>query len=251
MITYRSPISTFKLTAFCLGLLISLFASNYCAYAAEADVAQTIRNNLEKRTPPLVVKSVRQSPIKGLYEVFASGNIFYVDANVDYVIVGGNLMEDATRKNLTEQSLTELTTIDFMSLPFKNAIEIKKGTGEYKFAVFSDPDCPFCRKLERGLENFGANNYTAYIFLMPLRDVHPEAAAKSESIWCNKDRADAWLQLMTKNIEPPQATCDNPIAENEKLAARLGIAATPTIYLESGVQTQAPSTLIKAIKKEQ
>ena len=164
--------------------------------------------------------------------------------------MGGSLLEDATKKNLTAERLNELTSIKFDTLPFKNAIEIKKGTGAYKFAVFSDPDCPFCKTLEQGLDKLALTDYTAYVFLFPLKELHPDATAKAESIWCAKDKSQAWTNLMVKGDAPQKATCANPLADNEKLADKLGVAGTPTIYLNDGKQTQSPQDLVKAIKKE-
>ena len=225
-----------------------IFAST--AYADEAEDITAIKQNLEKRTPPLKAKSVKLSPLAGLYEVYANGNIFYVDKTVSYVMVGGSLLEDASKRNLTAERLKELTSIKFDSLPLKNAIEIKKGNGAYKFAVFSDPDCPFCKTLEQGLEKMGLTDYTAYVFLFPLKELHPDAAAKAESIWCAKDKSEAWLNLMVKGTAPTSAKCENPIAANEKLADDLGVAGTPTIYLADGKQTQAPQELVAAIKEK-
>jgi thiol:disulfide interchange protein DsbC len=220
------------------------------AHAGEAEDISSIKQNLEKRTPPLKAKSIKLSPLTGLYEVYANGNIFYVDKNVSYVMVGGSLLDDASKRNLTAERLKELTSIKFDSLPLKNAIEIKKGNGAYKFAVFSDPDCPFCKTLEQGLEKMGLTDYTAYVFLFPLNELHPDAAAKAESVWCANDKSEAWLNLMVKGTAPTQAKCENPMMANEKLADDLGVVGTPTIYLADGKQTQSPQELVAAIKEK-
>lgn len=216
---------------------------------ADEDIA-AIKSNLEMRIPPIKAKSIKLSPMTGLYEVFASGNIFYVDKTVSYVMVGGSLLDDASKKNLTAESLKTLTTIKFAELPLKNAIEIKKGTGAYKFAVFTDPDCPYCKTLEQGLDKMAVTDYTAYVFLFPLKELHPDAIAKSESIWCAKDQQESWLNWMVKGTAPVKNTCDNPIESNEKLANDLGVAGTPTIYLNNGNQTQNPQELLAAMKEK-
>jgi thiol:disulfide interchange protein DsbC len=226
-------------------ILLSSFTYN--AIADETSDIATISANLKKRTPPFNVKSIAQSPIPGLYEVLANGNIYYMDKNVSYVIVGGYLYEDATKKNLTLEHKIELTKIKFDSLPLKNAIEIKKGTGEYKFAIFSDPDCPFCKSLEKGLDQDKVNNYTAYVFLFPLKELHPNAREKAETIWCAKDKKEAWLNWMVKDTLPNKTQCENPIESNMKLADELGVSGTPTIYLSDGTQTQDPKELFTAI----
>ena len=228
-----------------------LFAgASFLAQANSADDIAAIKSNLEMRTPPIKAKSIKLSPLAGLYEVFVSGSIFYVDKTVSYIMVGGSLLEDTSKKNLTAERLKELTSIKFDDLPLKNAIEIKKGTGAYKFAVFTDPDCPYCKTLEQGLDKMAVTNYSAYVFLYPLKTLHPDAVAKAESIWCAKDKQEAWLNWMVKGTVPVKNTCDNPIESNEKLAEDLGVAGTPTIYLNNGTQTQNPQELVAAIKEK-
>ena len=127
-------------------------------------------------------------------------------------------------------------------------VEIKKGTGAYKFAVFTDPDCPYCKALEQDLAKNEINDYTAYVFLYPLKQIHPDAAARSESIWCSKDKTDAWTNWMVKGINPAKTTCENPVSQNIKLAEDLGVNGTPSIYLEDGHQAQNLKNLIDKIK---
>jgi len=227
-----------------------LVSASSLALANTIDDIAAIKSNLEMRTPPIKAKSIKLSPLAGLYEVYASGNIFYVDKTVSYVMVGGSLLDDASKKNITAERLKELTSIKFGELPLKNAIEIKKGTGAYKFAVFTDPDCPYCKTLEQGLDKIAATDYTAYVFLYPLKELHPDAVAKSESIWCAKDKQESWLNWMVKGTTPVKNTCDNPIESNEKLADELGVTGTPTIYLNNGSQTQNPQELLAAIKEK-
>lgn len=211
----------------------------------------TIRAQLEIANPGIKISSVTLSPIPNLYEVFANGQILYVDKSAQYVLAGARLVEVSGKRNLTEKRLSELTTIKFDTLPLKDAIAIKKGNGAYKFAVFSDPDCPYCKSLEQGLEKSGTTDYTAYIFLLPLKELHPQAAAKAESIWCAKDRSAAWSDWMIKANPPETARCENPLASNEQLAIQLGVSATPTIYLNDGKQAQRPQAIIAAIKAQQ
>ena len=225
-----------------------MFASlSFLAKAGTKEDIATIQSTLESRIPPLKAKSIKPSTINGLYEVFIGGNLIYTDKTLSYVIINGAMMDTKNKKNLTETSLKQLTTITFSSLPFQNAIEIKNGTGAYHFAIFSDPDCPYCKSLESSLIESGISNYTAYIFLYPSKMLHPDAAQKSESIWCARDKAQAWINSMVKNASPEMASCENPLSANEKLAEELGVAGTPTIYLNNGQQTQNPQDLLDAI----
>ena len=231
-----------------LSLALLLAGTSWVAHAGNSEDIAAIKLKLENRTPPVKAKSIKASAIPGLYEVFVGGNLIYTDSTFSYAIMNGTMIDISSKKNLTEESYKQLTTIKFVDLPLQNAIEIKRGSGAYKFAVFSDPDCPYCKSLESGLAKSDISDFTAYIFIYPLKDLHPDAAAKSESIWCAKDRAEAWTNYMVKGIAPEKLTCDNPITANEKLAEELGVGGTPTIYLSDGQLTQNPQELVALIK---
>jgi thiol:disulfide interchange protein DsbC len=232
-------------------LLTIALLSSLGTFSAQADeITDAIQDNLKKSNPNLKIKSIQPAQIPGLYEVFTNGIILYVDKGANYVLAGGTLYENSTKRNLTDERMRSLTAIKFDSLPFKDAIEFKKGTGNYKFAVFTDPDCPSCQKMEQGLEKFGITDYTAYIFLMPLEEIHKEARWKAEAIWCASDRSAAWKAWMVEGKLPEKATCQNPIDNVKKLSEELGVAGTPTIYFADGNMTNNPQELVQAIGKK-
>lgn len=217
--------------------------------SADTD-ADAIKSAIEQRHSGISVKNIQLSPIPGLYEVFAGGQIIYASKNAEYVLVGATLLEDASKTNLTASRMQELTKIDFGSLPLQDAIEIKKGSGKYKFAVFSDPDCPYCKSLETGLEKLGLSDYTAYVFLFPLEEIHKEARWKAEAVWCAKDRKTAWHDWMVDGKPLEKASCDNPLDRNLKLGDKIGVQGTPSIYLSNGMQTSLPQELVAAMKAD-
>ena len=90
--------------------------------------------------------SVTPAPVSGLYEVFLSGNqLVYMTADGNYMFTG-DLIDVTKRSNLSETRREELNRIDFSTLPLDSAIKEVRGNGKLKVAVFSDPDCPFCRR---------------------------------------------------------------------------------------------------------
>jgi thiol:disulfide interchange protein DsbC len=200
--------------------------------APAAEVAATIKKTLESRYPGAHILGVQPAAIPGLYEVFMEGQIVYVDASADYLLMGP-LVDTQTRANLTEARLNDLGRIDFRTLPLNRAIKVVKGNGSRVFAVFSDPDCPFCLELEKTL--LSVNDVTMYVFLYPIASLHPQAPAKAHTIWCAKDRAAAWSQWMHEKKLPAAATCaGDPIDELQQLGNRLSINSTPTLFFANG-----------------
>ncbi|NOT15848.1 MAG: DsbC family protein, partial [Methylotenera sp.] len=156
--------------------LLSAFAT--LAIADEASVKKAV----ETAYPKFKVESVTKTPYAGLYEVFMGGQIIYTDDKLSYLIAEGRLVDPRTKKDITSERLEELTKIDFNSLPLNQAIKVVKGDGSRKLVVFSDVDCPFCKRLERN-EITQLDNVTVYTFLYPIEQLHPDAANKSKLIW--------------------------------------------------------------------
>ncbi len=162
-------------------------------------------------------------------------------------LVGGPLVDTRTRQNLTEARLNDLGRIDFRTLPLDRAIKVVKGNGSRQFAVFSDPDCPFCQQLEKSLES--VTNTTMYVFLFPISSLHPQASVKSHAIWCAPDRAVAWSQWMHEKKLPPAKTCgDDPVDALQKLGDQLRINSTPTLFFANG-QRVAGAVPVAEIEK--
>lgn len=200
---------------------------------ATDDATGTLMQTLQKRFPTIRITAVQPSPVPGLYQVIAGDQVVYTDASGDHMIVG-RMMDTKTRQDMSAQALAAFYTIDFKSLPFGEAIKIVKGNGEYKMALFADPDCPFCRQLEQSMQS--VTNVTVYLFLFPLEQVHPHAMADATAIWCSPDRASAWTNWMLNRTPiPTGGSCANsPIANISALADSLHVHATPTIFLENG-----------------
>ncbi|STZ76877.1 DsbC family protein [Bergeriella denitrificans] len=218
--------------------------------AAGSSVAESLKAKLEKTYADqgLKVISVAETPVGGLYEVVVSGKqIVYTDAKGDYMLVG-DLIDVNTQKSLTDERAADLNKIDFSSLPLDKAIKEVRGNGKLQIAVFSDPDCPFCRRLEAEFAKM--TDVTIYTFLMPIASLHPDAARKAEIIWCQPDRTKAWTDWMRSGKMPAGAGgCDNPVAETTSLGEQLGFNGTPTLVFPNG-RTQSgysPMPMLKEI----
>jgi thiol:disulfide interchange protein DsbC len=200
---------------------------------AQADqTTDKLKATLQTRLGDVDIKSVSKSPIAGLYEVNLGSQIIYSDANGDYVLLG-DLVDTKSRTNLTNARLAETNKIDFASLPLANAVKVVKGDGSRKIAVFSDPNCPYCKQLEATLKS--VDNVTVYTFLYPV--LSPDSAVKAKSIWCSADRAKTWEAWMLDHRAPPvaAANCDaSALDKNLALGRGMNVTGTPTVFLADG-----------------
>jgi len=214
----------------CLSALI-------CVNANADRTSNELLSKLRTLYPNTNFNTVTRSEIAGLYEVTMGRNVAYTDTSARYFLFG-HLFDMSSQVDLTAQrrpSAGSLRNPDQMVWPeaeLGQAIKTVRGTGERKIAVFSDPDCGFCRRLEAHLQQ--VDNITIYTFLYPMGQLHPEAKSKSISVWCAKDQSNAWQDLMLGGKPPALATCVNPIEQNILLARRLGVRGTPTMVNEQG-----------------
>ncbi len=198
--------------------------------AANAQEA-TIRKNLAERIPQLAkIDEITRTPMAGLYEVRVGNDLFYTDAQGNFLIQG-SLYDTRQRRNLTEERMDKLLAIDFDSLPLADAFTVVRGNGKRKLAVFQDPNCGFCKRFERDLQN--VDNVTIYMFLYPI--LGADSTEKSRNIWCAKDRARAWQDWMIRDQVPPKASCDSAaLARNTEFGRKQGITGTPTLVFADG-----------------
>ncbi|MFT7771900.1 MAG: DsbC family protein [Roseateles sp.] len=191
-----------------------------------------IRKAFTERLPNLKVDEVRPAPMPGLWELRIGNEIRYTDPTGSFLIEG-ELLDLKTRKNLTEERVTQLNRVDFASLPLKDAMVWKSGSGKRRIAVFADPNCGYCKRFERGLQEM--KDVTVYTFLIPI--LGGDSPEKSRSIWCAKDSTSVWLGWMLRGEMPPKSTpgCDDGVIErNLALSRRIHVNGTPAIVLEDG-----------------
>jgi len=209
-------------------MLMGVFAT--AVFADEASLKKAI----EAAYPKFKVEKVTKTPYAGLYEVFMGGQIVYTDEKLTFLIAEGRLVDPKTKKDITGERLEELTKIDFSSLPLEQAIKVVKGNGSRKMVVFSDVDCPYCKRLERN-ELANISDVTVYTFLYPIEQLHPDAANKSKLIWCAKDRVKAWEDWILRDQLPNAAgNCEVPLEKVGQLARRAGVTSTPTLIFADG-----------------
>jgi len=194
-----------------------------------ADI-ESIRSHAVNVLPNSRIDEVKASPIPGLYEVRSGRNIFYSDADGRHFIMG-QLLDTVARKNLTQARMEQLNRMDWNILPLDKAVVSGDKDAKLKLAIFTDPECPFCRKFEKELAKL--KGVTVYSFLYPL-SFHKHARRWSTAIWCSKDRHKMLIDIMVNNADPEAGTCETPIDEINALAKKLDIHGTPTLISGDG-----------------
>ena len=213
----------------------------FIALPATAQEA-VIRKNIAERLPDFPkIDEVIKSPVPGLYELRVGAELFYTDEQGNHLI-DGQVIDTRTRANLTEARLNKINAIDFASLPLKDALVWKVGTGARKIVVFADPNCGYCKKFERELQR--VKDVTVYTFLLPI--LGGDSPEKSRNIWCAKDNTSAWRNWMLDSVAPPRSMgeCDSSAIERSTaLARKYRVNGTPAIVFEDGKRVPGAMSL--------
>lgn len=204
-----------------------LLLASGSAAANEAVVKQA----MQKKYPGIEVESVARTPLAGIYEIYAGGEVFYADANVNYLIVRGRMIDVARKADLTDERMRVLTAVKFDQLPLDLAFRMVRGNGKRRLAYFTDPNCPYCRQLDRELAKL--TDITVYVFLYPI--LSDDSREKAAAVWCSKDRAKTYNDMMLNGVTPKAATrCDTPLEKIVAYGKQKGITGTPTMFLADG-----------------
>lgn len=208
-----------------------------CTTQLASASVENITQAIKKAQPQLPITNIQSTEIKNIYMGELDKRPIYFTEDAQYFFVG-NLVRVADLKNLTNEHQMKMQRIDWSELPLKDALKKVKGKGERQLVVFSDPNCPYCQKLEQELQKL--DNVTIYTFVLAFK---PQSVEPSKQLFCEKNPVQAWEDLILKKMQPSsKKACENPIQRNLDLAKRLSINGTPTIVLKSGYKLMGAYT---------
>lgn len=214
-----------------LSAIAFIGAALLCTTPLHAQQEQQLKTEIQKKLGANAkVKSVSPTPVSGLYEVLVGNDIFYTDTSGKYLIQG-EIIELASGKNITEQRQADLNRIKWSELTPANAIKNVRGNGSRQLAVFSDPNCGYCKRLEKSLQQL--DNVTIYTYLIPI--LSADSTQKAKQIWCSSDPYKTYIDWMVNGIAPSgKGECSTPLDKNVAFAKTYGITGTPTLFFTDG-----------------
>jgi len=179
------------------------------------------------------VDSVGPAPFAGFVEVVAGTRILYVSTDGDTVIDGEVFSLDRG-VNLTERARAASRLDMLATVPLDERIVVRPtGRMQYRLLVFTDTECPHCRKLHEHLGEYLHAGIEVEFFFYPRAGHDSEAFQRAVAVWCAADRETA-LAAALEGARGPAATCTNPVARHYDLAVRLGLRGTPALIAEDG-----------------
>ncbi|HIJ77529.1 MAG TPA: thioredoxin fold domain-containing protein [Deltaproteobacteria bacterium] len=221
-------------------LMLALFAAPGALFAGDI-LGEVKELSIVKNLFPPQVEVIEARDLGSLFELVVKEpsrgkQIYYVTKDGAYLIAGGNLIT-GDKVNLTQKRHEEVNKVDMSQLPLKDAITIQRGNGAKKLVMFTDVDCPFCRKAYDWLKS--QTKYTLYIFFFPL-DMHPNSPEKSVQVLCSKNQETA-LDNAQSDKEIGSQKCEageKMLATHKAIAGEIGIDGTPLFVTAAGARIQ-------------
>ena len=176
--------------------------------------------------------SMKESAVKGVYEVGYGMDVIYVSSDGKYFF-SGDMYDLESRTNLTEDTLSTARKKVMDAYDKTKTITFKAKDEKHVISVFTDIDCPYCVKLHNEVPELNKAGVTVQYFMYPRAGIGSPSYDKAVSVWCNEDQ-NAALTKAKKREEVAAKKCDNPIKDQFELGAKIGVTGTPAIVLDSG-----------------
>ncbi len=214
-----------------LAVVAALFLST--AVLAGDKAPEALSDRLKQLVPSMGPDSVKETPIKGIFEVVYGGDILYLTGDGKHLFQG-SLVDLENHINLTEkaQNVKRKAVLDGIA-DDQTIMYTPKGETKHTITVFTDIDCPFCRKFHDEIDQYLALGIAVRYMLYPRSGYGTPSSDKLVAAWCAKDPAAALTAEKSGDTQPLKS-CDNPVKEHLKIGKQVGVSGTPATLLESG-----------------
>lgn len=213
---------------------------------AKADPRAEVASHISGAHPD----ELRATPIPGVWELTRGLDIAYVTADGKYALTG-DLVDLGTNDNLTEARRRELRAKALAAFPESEMLVFGPKDPKYTVTVFTDVDCPYCRKLHSQMAEYNHLGIRVRYLLYPRTGPNTESWTKAEQVWCSPNRNDALTRAKLGEELKTKACPNNPVAHSWALGQDFDLQGTPAILLADGELVPGyvpPDVLAKRLK---
>ncbi|MGR6036085.1 MAG: DsbC family protein [Candidatus Nitrosoglobus sp.] len=232
-------------------LLLAGILAIFSISAAADEKIDAVRASLQRWVPGAQPQSIKPAPIPDLYEVVLEGQVFYLSQDGRYAMQG-QLIDLATRTNLTEERLKTMRAAAINALDERDMIVFGPKQAKYTVSVFTDIDCGYCRQLHQHVNDYNKLGIKIRYLSFPRTGIGSPSYDKAVAVWCAKDRQQALTRAKADKPVENTSQCKNPVADQFNLGQSLGVNATPTLILDDGTMLPGfvrPQALINFLEQ--
>ena len=212
--------------------LLALAAAASFTQAAETTEDAAARQALKELVPQAKIDAIEAAPLPGYRQVIVGSQMVYISDDGKYMLQG-TLYDSKERTDLTGKRLAVDHKHKVDAVPASKRIVFAPPNPKYKITVFTDLDCGYCRKLHSQIAEYNKRGIEVDYLFFPRSGLNSPSYDKAVSVWCAKDRNGAFTAAKAGKTPTP-AKCDNPVAEEFKLGAQVGVDGTPTVFAPDG-----------------
>jgi thiol:disulfide interchange protein DsbC len=216
--------------------LVTVLALSGLAQALAAQPTQPKadpRVEIASHIPGAHPDELRATPIPGVWELTRGTDIAYVSADGKYAI-SGDLYDLGSNSNLTEEHRRELRVKLIAAVPESEMLIFGPKDPKYTVTVFTDVDCPYCRKLHSQIGDYNRLGVQVRYLAFPRTGPNTASWTKAEQVWCSADRNDALTRAKLGQPLKTKPCANNPVAREYALAQDFALQGTPAIILPDG-----------------
>lgn len=185
------------------------------------------------------LKYEKATELDGFFRVyFENGQILYINP-IKETIVFGEVWDkkghsytmafmDKWKEELSSKEIKNVSIKELIQHA-KKAVFNEGSKNDYSFVLFTDPECPYCKTVEKF---FADNNSTVYFNFTPL-PFHKNAKEWSEIALSSKDFKKTLEDIHAGNIPNTAITeeAKKQLDHMEALGKELKISGTPKIFI--------------------
>jgi thiol:disulfide interchange protein DsbC len=203
---------------------------------AEELEAAKVRVAVQGHDSGAQVGAVESSPVSGMYMTTIDGVSGYVSGDGRYFIVG-DMLDLASRKNVTEEKRKAKRRALLKKIGPGEAIVFGPEKPKYSITVFTDADCPYCRKLHGEVEELVRRGVEVRYVAFPRSGPGSKTWRTMTTVWCAPERREALSRAVRgeeMSVQKGSVCSDAVIEKHYELGQKLGIPGTPMIVLADG-----------------
>lgn len=218
---------------------LPLFALSLSASVLADASTDALSKQLMTALPGLKIDKIVPSPVSGIYQISAGQDIAYVSSDGKYMFQG-ILFDVAKRKNVTEESKDGPRAALLKDLKSPMLVTYAaKGKATDTITVFTDPSCPYCRKLHGEVAKLNELGIEVRYVTFPREGAASEIGRAIEKAFCSATPKDAINKLMNNDMLSSEKDCTSDKGKDAlsyfgTVANQIGANGTPYIVSKSG-----------------
>lgn len=213
---------------------VAATAASPATPAASAAADARVSAALSALDPKFKPDYMGPAPFPGFREVVVGGQVLYVSDDGRYLIQAQPFDLDS-RQFVSSPGLLAFRRGELAKVPATERIVFAPPNPKYTVTVFTDLECPYCRKLHSQIDEYNRQGIAVEYLAFPRMGLGSQDYKDMVSVWCAPDRKQALTEA--KNSGKVTAReCANPVTMEYRLGERLGVNGTPAIFAPDGTQ---------------